>query len=227
MAHSALDRYIASGRCTMPVIVYGPALSTYVRSARVALEEKGVAYELKQLNFMGGEHKQSAHLARHPFGYVPAFEHDGFPLYETSAIIRYVDRAFPGPKLQPDDVRQLARMDQIIGIIDSYAYPSIVSKLVIERLVAPMMGRGADEATIAEAMPRVKLSLAELDRLAAGDGFLVGGALSLADIHLAPIFFYMTQTPEAASLLEPHGKLRAWWSAMERRPSMTKTPPQF
>jgi glutathione S-transferase len=211
----------------MPVTVYGPALSTYVRTVRVALEEKGVAYELKQLNFMGGEHKQPAHLARHPFGYVPAFEHDGFPLYETAAITRYVDRAFPGPKLQPGDVKALARMDQIIAIIDSYGYPSLISKLVIERLVAPMTGRSADEAAITQAIPRVKLSLAELDRLAAGGEFLTDAALSLADIHLAPIFFYLTQTPEAASLLEPHRKLRTWWSAMEKRPSMTSTPPQF
>jgi glutathione S-transferase len=210
----------------MPVVVYGPSFSTYVRTARLALEEKGAAYELKHVDFASGEIKQAAHLARHPFGYVPAFEHDGFALYETSAITRYVDRAFPGPALQPEDVKQRARMDQIIAIIDSYAYPSIISKLVIERLVAPMMGGGANEAAIAEAMPRIKLSLAELDRLAAGT-FLAGTELSLADIHLAPIFAYLTQTPEAASLLEPHGKLRRWWSVMEKRPSMTKTPPKF
>jgi glutathione S-transferase len=210
----------------MPVIVYGPAFSTYVRTARLALEEKGVAYELRHVDFASGEIKQPAHLARHPFGYVPAFEHDGFALYETSAITRYVDRAFPGPKLQPADVKELARMDQIIAVIDSYAYPAIVSKLVIERLVAPMMGRSANEATIAEAMPRIKLSLAELDRLAAGT-FLAGAELSLADLHLAPIFFYLGQTPEAASLLEPHAKLRRWWGAMEKRPSVAKTPPKF
>jgi glutathione S-transferase len=211
----------------MAVTVYGPAFSTYVRSARLALEEKGVAYELKHVDFASGEIKQPAHLARHPFGYVPAFEHDGFALYETSAITRYVDRAFPGPKLQPADAKPLARMDQIIAVIDSYAYPSLISKLVIERLVAPMMGRSADEAAITEAMPRMKLSLAELDRLAAGGEFLAGAALSLADIHLAPIFSYLTQTPEAAALLAPHAKLRAWWTAMEKRPSMTKTPPKF
>lgn len=211
----------------MAVTVYGPAFSTYVRSARLALEEKGVAYELKHVDFASGEIKQPAHLARHPFGYVPAFEHDGFALYETSAITRYVDRAFPGPKLQPADAKPLARMDQIVAVIDSYAYPSLISKLVIERLVAPMMGRSADEAAIAAAMPRMKLSLAELDRLAAGGEFLVGAALSLADIHLAPIFFYLAQTPEAAALLAPHTKLRAWWTAMEKRPSMAKTPPKF
>jgi glutathione S-transferase len=211
----------------MAVVVYGPRLSTYVRSARLALEEKGVPYTLEELDFMSGAHKQPGHLARHPFGFVPAFEHDGFALYETAAITRYIDRAFPGPALQPSEPRPLARMDQMIAIIDSYAYPSIVSKLVIERLVAPRLGRPADEAAIAAAMPRIELSLGELDRLAAGGEFLAGPALSLADIHLAPIFAYFTQTPEAGDLLQKYGKLRAWWSAMSKRPAMAKTPPSL
>jgi glutathione S-transferase len=211
----------------MPVVVYGPALSTYTRTARLTLEEKGVPYELQELNFMGGEHKQPPHLARHPFGFVPAFEHDGFALYETSAITRYVDRTLPGPKLQPADTKLLARMDQIIAIIDSYAYPALISKLVVERLVAPMMGRAADESTIAAAMPRIELSLSELDRLAGSGEFLVGTALSLADLYVAPVFSYFTQTPEAKELLARRGKLRDWWSAMEKRPSMAKTPPKF
>lgn len=211
----------------MTVIVHGPSLSTYVRTARLALEEKGVPYELREMNFMAGAHKQPEHLQRHPFGMVPAFEHDGFALYETGAITRYVDRALPGPKLQPGDAKHLARMDQIVAIVDSYVYPSIVSKLVIERLVAPMLGRAADEGAIGEAMPRIKLSLSELDRLAGGGEFLVGPQLTLADLHVAPIFGYLTMTPEAKSLLEPHGKLRAWWSAMEKRPSLPATAPKF
>jgi glutathione S-transferase len=211
----------------MSVVVHGPSLSTYVRTVRLALEEKGVAYELRELNFMAGAHKQPEHLRRHPFGMVPAFEHDGFQLYETGAVARYVDRAFPGAKLQPADVRQLARMDQIVAVVDAYAYPSVVSKLVIERLVAPMLGRSANEQAIAEAMPRIELSLSELDRLAGGGEFLAGSHLSLADLHLAPIFAYLAMTPESKRLLEPCGKLRAWWSAMEQRPAMKKTAPKF
>jgi glutathione S-transferase len=67
-------------------IVYGPAGSSYVWSARLALAEKGVAHDLVELSFE--EMKAPKHLARHPFGKVPAFEHDGFTLYETQAIMR-------------------------------------------------------------------------------------------------------------------------------------------
>jgi len=100
-------------------IIFGPAYSTYARSARLALEEKGVPYKLQEVDIMKGECQTPAYLARQPFAKVPAFEHDGFTLYETAAIERYVDQAFPGPKLQPADPKRQARMTQIISIIDS------------------------------------------------------------------------------------------------------------
>ena len=67
-------------------IVYGPAFSTYVWSARLALAEKGVTHELIEMPF--GAQREEPHLSRHPFAKVPAFEHDGFTLYEAQAIMR-------------------------------------------------------------------------------------------------------------------------------------------
>ncbi|MGH6691405.1 MAG: glutathione S-transferase N-terminal domain-containing protein, partial [Gammaproteobacteria bacterium] len=78
-------------------IVYGPAYSTYTRTVRLALEEKGVDHDLVEVDLIAGATKAAEHLARHPFGKVPAFEHDGFALYETDAITRYVNEVFPGP----------------------------------------------------------------------------------------------------------------------------------
>src|SRR6266700_2787220 len=98
-------------------IVYGPAGSTYVWSTRLALAEKGVAHELVEVGF--DEHRQEPHLTRHPFAKVPAFEHDGFALYETQAILRYIDEGFPVAPLQPTDLHQFARMRQSMGIVDA------------------------------------------------------------------------------------------------------------
>src|SRR5712671_1123284 len=89
-------------------IVYGPAISTYVWSARLAVAEKGVTHELVDVPF--GAHREEPHLSRQPFAKVPGFEHDGFALYETQAIMRYVDERFPGTPLQPEDVHAWSRM---------------------------------------------------------------------------------------------------------------------
>src|SRR6185295_6637409 len=110
-------------------IVYGTEFSTYVRSVRMAFEEKGAAYELHDVSVLKGEQKQAAHLARNPFGTVPAFAHDGLEVYETSPILRYIDQVFPGAALTPEDPKQRARMNQIISIVDYHGYASIIGQI--------------------------------------------------------------------------------------------------
>jgi glutathione S-transferase len=208
-------------------VIYGPAYSTYTRTARMALIEKGAAYRLEAVDMFKGEHVAGAHASRHPFGKVPTLEHDGFVLYETSAIARYIDRVFPGPSLHPSDPRHCARMDQIISIIDSYAYGAIIGQLAWQRLVVPMTGGAPDEGVIQASLPRVQLSLSEFDRLADGGQFLAGPSLSLADIYLGPVMWYLAGTPEAASLMAGKPKLAAWWSSFSARPSMAESEPKF
>jgi len=208
-------------------IVYGPDYSTYVRTVRLALEEKGVAYQFVDVKMLEGQHREPEHLKRHPFGFVPAFEHDGQMIYETSAIVRYVDRAFPGPALQPSDPKQAARMDQIFAITDSYAYPSIITKIVMQRVVAPMLGGTAEQAVIESGFERARLSLREIERLQGGAPFLAGERISLADLHLAPVFAYLMATPEAGKVLSKDSRLAAWWERMNARPSMAKTKPNL
>ena len=207
-------------------ILYGPGYSTYTRAARLAMEEKGVDYVLVEVDFMGGG-MSDEHLARHPFGKVPAFEHDGLMLYETQAIERYVDEAFDGPSLQPSDPGECARMTQIISIIDSYTYPRTVGDLVIQRLVQPMLGGTADESIIEAAVPEVDKSMREFERMLGDQEYLAGSALSLADLHLAPIFGYFVDTPESKAILDGKPNLSAWWQRVASRDSMTKTQPQL
>ncbi len=203
--------------------VYGPTYSTYTRSTRLALEEKGVDYDLVDVDFIQGE-MPAEQLERHPFGKVPAFEHDGFRLYEVTAIERYIDEEFDGPSLQPGNTRERARMNQIISIIDSYTYPCTVGQLVIQRIVMPMLGGQTDESIIAEAMPQVTLCMDSLAHLHGDTRFLAGDQLTLADIHLAPIFDYFQSTPDSAPILQEHAGLRSWWDEMSVRDSMRNTP---
>lgn len=208
-------------------IIYGPAYSTYTRTVRLAHEEKGVAYRLVEVDLFKGETGQPAHLARHPFGKIPAYEHDGFALYETGAIVRYVDEVFPGPKLQPADPRQRARMNQVMSVIDSYAYGAIVQKVVIQRLVVPLMGGQTDMAVVNEAMPMVERSCAALQSILGGNAFFAGPTLSLADLQAIPVFAYLAATPEAARIFDANAGLKRWWDKVSAMPSVQRTAPKL
>jgi glutathione S-transferase len=213
----------------MPIIVHGPNISTYVRSVRMALIEKNAPYDLAEVDILAGQHRQPDHLARHPFGKVPALTHDGFTLYETIAILRYLDHVLPGPSLIPSDAKAAARADMIAAIVDSYAYGAMITAVVMNRLVAPMLGGQPDEAAITAALPIAETSLAAIAKLAAAGGgpFLAGSALSIADLMLAPIFGYFSQTPEGAAALAKQPGLAAWWTMLAARPAMAATAPKF
>ncbi len=127
----------------------------------------------------------------------------------------------------PSDPKQAGRMDQIIAVVDSYAYGSIVGKLVWQRLVVPMQGGQGDESIVQGSMDTVRLCLSEFERLKGQSEFLAGSQISLADCFLAPIFGYLTMTPDAEGLLQSTPGLRRWWEAVSQRPSMQKTQPQF
>lgn len=204
--------------------VYGIVGSPFLRSVQMGLEEKGAAYELVRMGF--GDPKQPAYLARNPFGRVPLFEHDGFELYETQAILRYVDAVFPGPSLRPTEPRRLARMDQLVGISDWYMFRQVTATIVFQRLVAPMMGRTTDLSVVAAALPDAKHCIGVLEGFAKqGGDFLVGDEPSIADIMLAPQVAYFSATPEGQEIMPSHPALSAWIGRMTPRPSMKKTDP--
>ena len=204
-------------------ILFGAAYSVYVRAARLALAEKGVAYRLVEIDIFAEGGPPADYAARHPFGRIPAFEHDGFRLYESGAITRYVDEAFPGPPLQPEDPRGRARVNQILSILDSYAYRTLVWDIFVERVRAPRQGRAPDEARIAAALPRAEICLAALADLMGAGPWLAGPQLTLADLHAAPIFAYAVLAPEGAALLARHDGIRRWWEKMAARASMAAT----
>lgn len=204
-------------------IVYGAAMSPYVWSVRLALAEKGVAHELVSVGIT--EFRSEAHLARHPFGKIPAFEHDGFMLYETQAIMRYVDEAFPAAPLQPIEVQPFARMNQIMGIVDSYLTPCLLANVIFQRLVAPMIGKTTDEAAVSAALPRVRHCLGEIARLANEQPFLAGDAVTLADLMAIPQIYYFKKLPEGAAQLAELPALAAWAARMESRQSIQVTKP--
>lgn len=213
----------------MPPTLYGALYSVYVRAARLALVEKGVAYEHVPVDIFGGA-VPGWYQALHPFGRIPAFAHDGFRLFETSAIMRYVDEAFPGPALMPPpaEPRLRARVNQICSIIDAYLYRPLIRDIYVERCDAPAEGRAADEAKIAAAMPKVATCFAAIEDLMPQESdveepFLLGASLTLADLHLAPMISLGRCAAEGMALVEAHAKLARWWRVMRERPSLAAT----
>src|SRR5437667_1984870 len=204
-------------------IVYGPAGSTYVWSTRLALAEKGVAHELVDIGF--GAHREEPHLSRHPFGKVPAFELDGFALYETQAILRYIDEGFPVAPLQPTDLHQFSRMNQIMGIVDAYAAPSIGAGILFNRMLAPRFGLPVDEAAVAGALPQARLCVAEIARLMGDQTYLAGELVSIADLMVIPLFYYFGRLPEGEAPLAEFPNIRPWMRRVEERQSFQVTKP--
>ena len=203
-------------------IVHSIPGSPFGRAVMATLEEKGARYRLAPV--MPGTLKSPAHLALHPFGRVPVLEHDGFWLYETQAILRYLDRVVPEPPLTPADPRRAARMDQVVNVCDWYLFQGCGSVIGFQRVVGPkLMGLKPDEAAIEAAMPRARAVFAELARLLDTQPFFAGEALSLADLHIMPQIDFFTLTPEWAELGAPHQNLVDWLKRMQARPSFAAT----
>ena len=117
-------------------------------------------------------------------------------LYETQAIMRYVDEAFSAAPLQPIELHPFARMNQIMGIVDAYLTPCLLAGVLYQRFVAPMLGHPTDEAAVSAALPQVGHCLGEIARLAGDGPFLAGDALSLADLMAIPQIYYFKKLPE-------------------------------
>ncbi|MEZ5923249.1 MAG: glutathione S-transferase family protein [Hyphomicrobiaceae bacterium] len=201
------------------VVLYGAPYSVYVRIARLTLAEKGVPYRLVEVDIFGDAMAREEQLKRQPFGKIPAFAYGAFELYETPAICRYIDEVFAGPALQPASANARARMMQAISILDSYAYRTLVWDIFVERIMKPKEGGASDESRIAAALPKARICLGALDRLAPGAPWLAGDDLTLADLHAAPMVDYVLQAPEGRMLGE-WPRLSRWWSAMTARASM-------
>ena len=203
------------------IVVHGIPGSPYLRSALLGLHEKGAAYRLAVMGIAAA--RSDAHLERHPFGRIPVLEHGDFRLYETQAILRYLDAVLPGPALQPTQPRAAARMNQIAGIVDWYVFPCISVGITAERLMSQVFWkRPTDEQNIAQALPRARICLRELERLLGSSEFLTGDTLSIADLMVAPHLQFFRATPEAEQLMRGTA-LDAWLKRMQARPSMQAT----
>lgn len=199
--------------------IIGAPQSTFVRTTRIALEEKGVPYKLTPARPHTPEVDQV-----HPFGKIPVMRHGDFTLFESRAIIGYADRVFAGPKLLPDDVRRAAKVEQWASAAANCVFSAVIPYL--RESFFPASGT-PDRSLIDSQLPNVKNAIIVLDR-AAADGYVAGGEFSLADMYALPIVAYLRSVSESRDMLAETKSLSTWFARHAERPSFKNTvPPPF
>ncbi len=197
--------------------------STYVRTVKMLLAEKGATdFEQVQINVLEGEPRKAEHLARHPFGKVPVLDHNGLRILETSAITRYLNDVLPGKSLVPASPSDRARMDMVIGILDSYGYGALVGGVAAYHLFPDFVG-GKNEGMLKAGIDNGR-KVIEFAMETKGDSPFVAGDLSLAELYLAPVLAYVSMTPDAKSVFDVKG-FADWWARVQALKSFQTTQP--
>ena len=202
--------------------VYSVPGSPYGRAVLATLEEKSITYRFSAV--APGSARNEPHISRHPFGRVPVLEHDGYLIYETQAILRYLDRVLPRPALTPADPKVAGLMDQLMNICDWYLMQGVNNVIGFHRIVGPrVLGLTPNEAAIAEAMPRAHVVFNSLSRLLGTKPYLADEQVTLADMLIAPHLDFLALTPEWTPLTSATPNLVSWLQRMNTRPSLCAT----
>uniref|UniRef100_A0ACD5UG76 Uncharacterized protein n=1 Tax=Avena sativa TaxID=4498 RepID=A0ACD5UG76_AVESA len=207
-----------------PVKVFGPAMSTNVARVLVCLEEVGAEYEVVNIDFKALEHKSPEHLARNPFGQIPAFQDGDLLLFESRAISKYVLR-----KYKTDEVDLLrggnlveAAMVDVWAEVDAHTYNPVLSPVVHQCLINPLVrGIPTDEKVVAESLKKLKKVLEVYEVRLSKHNYLAGDFVSFADLNHFPYTFYFMATPHA-TLFDSYPHVKAWWERIMARPSVKK-----
>ncbi len=200
--------------------LYGVGPSSYTRTARLALAEKGVACAFEECP----PHSEAI-LRLNPFGHLPAFTDGDYVVHETSAIARYVDEAFEGPPLLPDSMAGRARCEQWVSAFKDHLYGPLVRRY-IRPIFFPQTADGEpDRDLVAPALEELPGLLAIWEAGYARSPWLAGDSLSLADLFVMPPIAYLELMPDGPRLLGNTPNLRRALAAMRHRPSFAPTAP--
>jgi len=200
--------------------LYGHPITPTTKMLLLAFAEKGHPVELVRVEIARGEQKRPEHLARQPFGVLPVLEDDdGYQVYEARAILRYIDRRLPEPRLSPEDPRAFGRMEQLIGIEQAYFSPNVMQLYY----AAAGFGR-LDEAGLARAKQSLDKPLDVAEKILEQGPFFTGASISLADLSWAP-YFGILQALGHGALISARPRVSALWSELSSRPSWKSLPP--
>jgi glutathione S-transferase len=210
----------------MGILLYYGSGSPYAWRAQLALEHKALPYELKVLSFAAGDTRKPEFLALNPRHRVPVLVDGDFVLYESSAIVEYLDEAYPGrgAPLFPGDARTRAIARRFICEIDE-DFDAALDPLTTQAFSKKPEER--DPKAIADARKALIDELAMLTQAMRGD--YLAGQLSAADYALYTLLAFLWRAEIKLPDLDANGmltpQLTRWKARIEALPYLDKTIP--
>ncbi|KAI8904229.1 glutathione S-transferase-like protein [Powellomyces hirtus] len=208
----------------MVVKIHGMAMSTCTQRVAIALREKNVPFEIVPIDFAKGQHKGPEHLKIQPFGQVPVMEDDGFFLFESRAIVRYIANKYKdqGTRLIPTDVKGAALVEQWASVevadFDPYA-----SAIVFEKVFKGMFGLGeADESKVKELRSKLDEKLDVYEKILSTRSYLAGEEVSFADLFHLPYGSLLTPAGHGDAIAS-RPNVKAWFDRLSARQSWKET----
>ena len=199
--------------------IIGVPFSNYVRALRMMCEEKGVPYKLNPAR----PHSPEV-TAIHPAGQVPCMKHGDVALFESAAIATYIDKAFGGVKMIPEDALGAAQHAQWVS------YGNVkVDRWIMREFVVPNAffdkAKGPDMAKINAALPEMDKVCKALDDALAKTGHLVGDKMTFADLNVLPMLATAINFPAGKEMVGKYKNVAKFVAAMTERPSYKNTAP--
>ncbi len=194
--------------------IIGVPFSNFVWAVRACCEAKGVAYTLNPAR----PHSPDV-SAIHPFGKIPAMRHGEVTLYETRAIIGYIDAAFPGPKVLPQDLLGMAKAEEWLSLINT-----TIDQVCMRQFIVPLMFGKVERSVVAPAVVALQKQVAWLETQITGD-FVLPMGFSAVDADLVPILNYINTQPEGAAAIAAAPKVSAYLTRLLAHPAMAKSAP--
>jgi glutathione S-transferase len=197
--------------------LFGHPWSINTRKVRVVFAEKMYEPELVFVDIPRGAHKAPEHLARHPFGKLPVLFDGDFSVYETAAVMGYLDEVLPGASLSPNEPRLRARALQCDRVLQSYFEP-FAHPMIVQRMFSRIIGFPADERVVASGRAGMQPALDVFDGVLRQTPYVAGEAFGRADIMWMPYIDYLVELGEEG-VLQGRPGIATWWERVSRRPS--------
>lgn len=208
---------------TKPTLI-GLTGSVYTRVVEMALRQKKIDYTHHEIDPF--DDAGAAALADHqPFQRVPVLRHGGVTVFETTAILTYVDKGLPGIGLMPSDPLGRTRAVQVQSIVDAYGYWPLVRQVYVHGFFMQFNGHTPLQGELAAGLEASGPVLDALDSIAAEGLVLAGDDITRADCHLAPMIDAFVQADEARAMLAARPALENWYSALANQVAFRSTRP--